>query len=504
MAPESIGSSERSEEQRPGEGARRGYPFLSKLALALLSFLFVAGGLELAARLMTPPHTAPRQMREGYFATVLPLSTGLVNPRFRHDKVLEERLELPYEKRDGEIRIFVFGESSVAGTPYGVPASAPAMLTDQLRRDHPGKDLVVVNMGVPGSIITNTYYQLVDVARYDPDVLIFYLGINDVSELPGEWCAAAQRPVLHALWRGLVERLMLPWAARVLGPPVLWRTMGRSGGLTRAPEKCEMPFEESFGLWTDIVLKMAAGMADKVVVTTPVRSELYVLEPKNLPESGQDHFASMEEGYREILACQLSEVCDFEGAFAELVRDAGEQVDKEMAELESYHRKLHATWKEAADRHGADLVDFRASLAGVSPGGRLIQRHFSDEVHLDLAGYYLLASHWAERLKPFLGESKPGEPALPSAAELAPHRKAISGDPNAMLRSYLRRGWFLTSVPGLRDIASDCSGRACEHQEEARTALSWLCWKAGVVPAPVGDEMARIESFVAELTAGDR
>lgn len=110
-------------------------------------------------------------------------------------------------KRPGALRVIVLGGSFA----FGVGATAddrtvPAVLEDALRRDLPGRDVEVLNLAVPGYVVTQ---QLIDLmARglaLGPDLVVFLDGLNDVyvsaGGQPGE-------PLLNssANWRfGLLE-----------------------------------------------------------------------------------------------------------------------------------------------------------------------------------------------------------------------------------------------------------------------------------------------------------
>ena len=124
----------------PPEAPRR-TPRWKKVALAASSLALTLLVLELVARLTMPGH-APVLLRDGIYLNALPLATGVAPSSLAE---LPEGDPLPEDKRPGELRIFVFGESSVEGVPLGARASAPTMFHDLLVDVYPDRDITVVD-----------------------------------------------------------------------------------------------------------------------------------------------------------------------------------------------------------------------------------------------------------------------------------------------------------------------------------------------------------------------
>ncbi|MBM4386840.1 MAG: hypothetical protein FJ088_03820, partial [Deltaproteobacteria bacterium] len=152
-------------EKNAGNGK---FPLWKKSVLALMSFLVTFAALEIASRLYVPTH-APVLLRDGIYVNALPLVTGLVASNFI-EKPKGERI--PMDKPEGEIRVFVFGESSIQGLPLDAHASAPTMLHDLLKEAAPELNIKVINMGRTSSISANVFYYLLAARLYDPDFII--------------------------------------------------------------------------------------------------------------------------------------------------------------------------------------------------------------------------------------------------------------------------------------------------------------------------------------------
>jgi tetratricopeptide (TPR) repeat protein len=82
-------------------------------------------------------------------------------------------------KQSSTKRIFMLGESTMAGFPYEYSATAPFMMKDRLRRLFPQYNIEVVNVGL-SAINSYTVRDFIkDLVNYQPDAFIVYLGHNE-------------------------------------------------------------------------------------------------------------------------------------------------------------------------------------------------------------------------------------------------------------------------------------------------------------------------------------
>jgi tetratricopeptide (TPR) repeat protein len=83
------------------------------------------------------------------------------------------------EKQAGALRIFVLGESTVAGFPFHVNGSFAGFLEDDLRAAYPNRPIEVINCGMTAICS----YSVLDFAKqlvsYQPDAFLIYLGHNE-------------------------------------------------------------------------------------------------------------------------------------------------------------------------------------------------------------------------------------------------------------------------------------------------------------------------------------
>jgi hypothetical protein len=480
-----------------------------KAALALGTVCVTVAALELAARLYMPLR-GPVLLREGYYENPLPLITGPIGDGSARTPAGER---LPEAKAPGELRVFVLGESSVWGAPLDTAAAMPAMLLDDLRARAPGRRFTVVNMGRPGSISANVYYYLLFIRRYSPDFVVFYMGMNDSDSLGGEQCLLAAHPAAHAAWRPLVERSWLLWTARAFGPTAVWAVTGKWRSELEGRDCAKPPFPA----WTRLLVETARKAGAKAVIATPVQNVAEEIGPQDLDPAALPAPSTLAPAYRRLLACELSDGCDFsaalEAAFVarHAARKAGRTDDPKRRELEErflagmaperrdaamrgryisfcaleVEDKARA-WREAADAGGAEVVEFHRVLTGLSPRGLLSEKWFSDSLRLRPEGYLLLARLIGSRIA-FVLDGVPERPAsVPRPGDAAGYVEAARASGVHNVLEQFRYGRYMSLVPGLKAAATAYSPRACARKgfcdeiEWDRLALGWLRREAGL------------------------
>ncbi|MBI4879908.1 MAG: SGNH/GDSL hydrolase family protein [Planctomycetes bacterium] len=89
--------------------------------------------------------------------------------------------EFPEEKPPGEIRVLALGGSTTAGEEVAEADTYPAQLEQMLRERFPGKNLRVINAGVPSYHVEDSFrHYSLRLFRLRPDFVTIYHGINDV------------------------------------------------------------------------------------------------------------------------------------------------------------------------------------------------------------------------------------------------------------------------------------------------------------------------------------
>ena len=105
----------------------------------------------------------------------------------------------PRCKAPGTFRIFVQGESTTEGYPYGFGASPAGMLQQRLQRTFPGRRIEVVTTAM--SAVSS--YVLLDFSReileHQPDAIVIYAGHNEYAGVLGvgsDFSVGRRRPVV--------------------------------------------------------------------------------------------------------------------------------------------------------------------------------------------------------------------------------------------------------------------------------------------------------------------
>ena len=483
-----------------------------KLLLAVTTLALVLFVLETGARLLMPGR-APVLKRDSYYENPLPLITGPISTDY-----IPEGERLREDKEPNELRVFVFGESSVWGSPLDPYAAMPAMLYDQLQEALPDRKVTVVSMGRPGSVSANIYYYLLFARRFEPDFNVFYMGSNDGPKMPGEQCMLATRPSLHALWRALVSRSWLLWSVRSLLPTFLWRLSSQK--VVDEDWDCATP---SFHDWTKLLVRVSLDMGAKVVVATPVRNAAweFELKPNVADPAGTISLDDKPPGYRELLRCELDPACDYELALKKAQQERGFVGPSPDVTLEELRRQLHHTgrassfhifevdykalaWQRATGQPDVELIPFHRHLEQVSPHG-VLSAYFADQMRLLPRGYYFLANHIAERILATLQGRAPAPVPPPEEADVARYiaETRASGTRNA--EEQILFGEYLTSVPGLRFAVESFPPGTCEERklcgkiEWSALTLGWLRLQVGL-PHGLSPELAELLDGFSPLT----
>jgi tetratricopeptide (TPR) repeat protein len=202
--------------------SRRWPTLAGRLALLVAVPLAFFCGLEAALRLAGfggPTDLFVPDDRPGFYRT---------NPRFTVPFIPESfgiqplALRIRRHKEPGALRVFVLGESAAQGIPDPEFGFA-SLLRAQLRSRFPGRTVEVFNLGIT-AVNSHVVYQAARQATaLEPDLLVVYMGNNEVVGPYGPGCAylSAAPPlwfIRASVWvRGTrTGQLMARIAARLL------------------------------------------------------------------------------------------------------------------------------------------------------------------------------------------------------------------------------------------------------------------------------------------------
>jgi lysophospholipase L1-like esterase len=159
------------------------------------------------------------------------------NPQVRAAQPEQPHRDFPVVKAPGTFRIFVIGESEAEGVPYGPDLAFSSWLARRLAAQAPQVHWEVVNAAL-GGLQSRAALEIVDdIARYDPDLLVIYLGHIDAmtrySENERRWVDprgfAWRSWLLRTRVYQALARILPPTAATRLIDPTM---MGARGFVT--------------------------------------------------------------------------------------------------------------------------------------------------------------------------------------------------------------------------------------------------------------------------------
>jgi lysophospholipase L1-like esterase len=102
---------------------------------------------------------------------------GVLGPPYEVRVVRQEKLARA--KQPGEKRVFLYGESTIFGWPYG-PDNSTARWLDRVLRDVlPAQQVRCVNFGRPGRGTYHLRYALENTLAYEPDAVVLCVGHNE-------------------------------------------------------------------------------------------------------------------------------------------------------------------------------------------------------------------------------------------------------------------------------------------------------------------------------------
>lgn len=211
----------------------------SPLARAGGVLLLVAGGtaaglailvaIELALRLLGVGASRPPHDPFAGFSRVVPLFEPVVRPdgtkvfalsaarqrSARGRATVEPEREFRAAKPADTFRIFVVGESSAAGVPYGTGYAFSTWLERRLAAELPDVPVEVVNAAVSGYGSRRVLGAVREILTYAPDLVIVYSGHNEFAERRFYAHLLDLDPRLFRLWELVVgSRLYALLSAR--------------------------------------------------------------------------------------------------------------------------------------------------------------------------------------------------------------------------------------------------------------------------------------------------
>jgi tetratricopeptide (TPR) repeat protein len=151
---------------------------LIALSIPLLFFVLLETGLRLGNYMGNTRLFMTLEQDDGLYS--------IVNPRFASryffytTVVPNPPLELFYtQKPDNAFRVFVMGESSAAGYPYGFNGVPGRVVRDVLQDAMPDKTIEVITVATSAINSYTLYDQVDEILQQKPDAILIYTGHNE-------------------------------------------------------------------------------------------------------------------------------------------------------------------------------------------------------------------------------------------------------------------------------------------------------------------------------------
>jgi len=313
----------------------------------------------------------------------------------------------PAAKEPGTLRIFVQGESSAAGFPYGRWASPAALLQQRLQRAYPDRNVEVINTGMAAV----TSYVLLDFAdeiiAQQPDAVVVYTGHNEYLGIGGVGSSlvSARSPMLArgiATLRRLHLYRSLERAFASLSPAADPLAAREGTLMSRVAAERSIPLGSPLyqqgltqfrGNLKHLLQRYRAAGVPVFIGTLASNERDQPPFASAPPEAGEDSALVRFERAR-----MLETSGDHATARIEYLA-ASDRDELRFRAPQAFNQLI----RETAEAAGATVVDVQAAFAAASSNGIISAGLMLEHVHPNVDGYFQLASAYFPRLVQWAG-----------------------------------------------------------------------------------------------------
>ncbi|MEM9663404.1 MAG: tetratricopeptide repeat protein [Bacteroidota bacterium] len=345
------------------------------------------------------------------------------------------------EKDADTFRILVQGGSSAAGYPFYRGGSFSRMLEQRLLQTFPGRNVEVINTAMAA---VNSYTLLdlsQEILEQQPDAVLIYAGHNEYYGTLGVGSAESLggfRGLVNLYLRVQSWRTVQLLRAGLAGVAGLFaeREAGQAPSATlmeRMVGEQSIPYGSPLydlglrqfeGNLRDLLATYEAAGVPVFIGTVASNERDHVpfisgLAPDTDAEAWNAGFAAAQrqatQGDTTAALARLETLLATDSLHAEafylqaqLLEGRGEVAQAQAAYLAAKDRDqlrfrapeaLNATLREVAAEHGATVVETRAALAAVSPGGLIGANVMLEHLHPNLDGYFRIADAFYQALR---------------------------------------------------------------------------------------------------------
>jgi lysophospholipase L1-like esterase/Flp pilus assembly protein TadD len=310
-------------------------------------------------------------------------------------------------------RVFVLGESTAIGFPYGYNGTFSRVLLDALRDVLPHDSVEVVNLGFAAISSYALYDQVSEVLAQHPDAVLLYVGHNEYYGALGVGSTerAVGSPALIRAYLGL-QRLKIFLLARNLAVAIARRVQGRSASAGDRLGVMELVArEKDIPLGGPVYRRGVAQFRDNLgAMLRRFREAGVPVFVGSLTSNLRD-----QAPFRPIRTGPAPAADSVYGA-AQRALARGDTVEARRQfvlaqDLDGLRFRAPSAFngviRDVVRAYGAHYVPVEEAFAAASPGGIEGKGLFWEHVHPTQAGYVLMAKAYFEALRGagFLGRA---------------------------------------------------------------------------------------------------
>jgi lysophospholipase L1-like esterase len=396
----------------------------------------------------------------------------------------EPQREFLAEKPAGTFRIFVVGESSAAGVPYGPGYAFSSWLARRLAAELPDVPVEVVNAAVSGYGSRRVLAAVGEIVTHAPDLVIVYSGHNEFAERRFYVHLLDLDPRLFRLWELVVGSRLYALVSRAGVVPrdepprfdpddvglagqmftaAKDRATGRVQLAANEIEYAAMLYRHNLEAMAreiraagarPLLVTVAQNLADWPPGASAHRADLAAdgLAAFDAAEAEGDRLAAAGDCEPAVAAYDRALAIDASFAAAHFGRatclralgrfDDARAAFRRASDLDAVPHGIPGLFnnvvRDVARRSGALLVDAEARFERESPHGLVGDALFADFVHPNIRGHQIIAAALEERLRS-AGVPAPAERWRAGAWSDPDPETLLAADPRLRIREHLVR-----------------------------------------------------------------
>jgi lysophospholipase L1-like esterase len=383
-------------------------------------------------------------------------------------------------KPPGTFRVFVQGESSAAGFPYGLGASLAGVLDQRLERAFPTREIEVVSTAM-AAVTTYALVDFVDeIIAQQPDAVVVYVGHNEFLGIlgVGSTMRMSSRPWLTRAFLRVRElrlfQLLSHFHAGLATQAPLDRTGSADSLMAAVAGERSIALRsttyqaglEQFESNVDTLLRKYQEARIPVFIGTLVSNERDQVPLAVLAGIEAEAARSAKTAYEAAQDAETARHLDGARDGYAWARDLDPLRFRAPTQFNDVLRRV-------ATRRGARLVDVHRAFVSASPNGLVGSHLMLEHVHPNLDGYFLLADAFFDAMTQ---AGLPGSPEV-VVAEGQARREIPVSDVDRLLGEYkirrVRRAWPFVTQAALLELPPPTSAGEQIAQELYRQRIAW-------------------------------